>query len=249
MPPDVPRPVDWAFIKTDVDSQNKARDAFVLFDEILQRHSSDDPFQEALELWRLASLAVNQSEQSNAEQYAKHLLKRRPCSYLVVEWIVQRDWPIEVSTAVADIEKQLQDGAADWFAAVVVSNQYISRGQTDAAIRLLNLYQDRFAAPMSKTAWALSMAAAYSRNGDYAAALATLGQAPGDVTVARFSIEAAKARSTKRYDEVLETIRSVDLNNPFWLLMACEIWADAGKWGDVFERREQLLSSLANEYS
>jgi hypothetical protein len=247
--PDIPRPMDWAFIKTDAASQRKASEALAIFDHVLQRGSAHGPEKEVLELWRLACLAVDQSQQGNAEQYARELLAVRPASYFVLEWIIQRDWSNDISANIADLEQQVTQGNVDWFAVIVIANFWLSKGRPDVTIKTLNTYQDRFVTSPAKTTWASCMAAAALRNKDYATALAVLEQAPGDVTFIRLSVEAEKARETHRYEEVLETLNGLDLTNAFWLLTACEIWADAGRWTEVFDRREQLLSALANEYS
>lgn len=90
-----PHPQPWHSIKTDDESQRKRRGAAETFQELLGIEDRDWEQQRIFETWLLATLADDQTRQSEALDYCRKLLADDPAHSYALIWAINRNFQID----------------------------------------------------------------------------------------------------------------------------------------------------------
>lgn len=248
--PGHPEPIDWVLVREDEASVLGLHGAYSTFDSLLQLPNITEFERELYELWRLGSAANLRTEQNRAAEIAKAMLNG-PASQIVVvlRWVIERAWDIDISPNIAKLEAALDQAVeADWDHVLAVCEYYLSRRESQESERVLYAYRNVFdQTEQLKSLWALWLARTMMQREEYAAALSALDTVGFTHVLAALSIRRRIAEATNDFTPLTEFINGLHIDTPLVLFECCDAMARAGQWSYVADRAQQLVEAIPNE--
>lgn len=246
-PLDWPRPVDWAFVRTDDQSQRRFREASAVFRKLTALEKNHTRKQ-AVEAWCLACLANVVSGQQSAVAYCDEILKEEPVNVPVLSWASARSLDVSLEVSEQGLLRNVAHGTATTNELLALIAIFVETGRLEEAMRLLDAHaQDSDDAEEIAliTYW---RAQTLVMQGRCAEATAELPETKGPIDfrpVQAMSLE-HKAKESQDWQALTEFMQDwyADTSNSVVLYRLCEVYASQQAWQRLASHADELVKAV-----
>jgi tetratricopeptide (TPR) repeat protein len=206
--------------------------------------------QRKVEGWRLASLCLSSESNAEASTFAAQVLRDDPAHPFVLLWATTDLPSIDVTAHLQHLEKEVERTENIGTALVYLALR-ANVDQTDGLAEWLDEWKERFFGAGAGKEWAFWRARVFLMGEDVDGARELLPELDLErqrvIEAGILRVEAGEAGDDTALIAHLESVHR-DSGDAQWLLDACELHANQGRWAEVVPNLPELLRELPTPF-
>ncbi len=178
LPVSVPNPVEWQYVRTDLDSLSCLRRGAEVFRAAAHAETYSEQRRRALEAWQLACLANDPTRQPVAQALCRSLLDEDPTHPFAIIWALARGYEFNSERSERALKELIIDAKAGSEHVLALAANLLSGNHVGKARRLLENERASFGNGDGEQLWRHWYSQILSVEGSSAKALEVLDKSP-----------------------------------------------------------------------
>jgi len=241
-----PQPLHPDMVVTGESITKALQQAADIFDGILADSDVQGMEREHIEIWKLASYALDPKRHDSASSYAKALVERPMPNFRAIPWVQMMRLSVEVAPALRLTEERVERKTAIAEEVLVVATEALRTGNPSRAESILRENVQAFEgeyADARRRFFLIESLIDQDRFSDAREEAASLSMGRDEVMLMIAQAESGVSKDTATIK--LELERSyARTHNPMFLVNRCDIASVEKDWQYIADRAEELLSKV-----
>jgi tetratricopeptide (TPR) repeat protein len=241
-----PQPLHPDMVVTGEGISKALQQAVDIFDGILADSDVQGMEREHIEIWKLASYALDPKRHDAASSYAKALVERSTPNFRAIPWVQMMRLSIDVAPTLRLIEERIESKTAIAEEVLVVATEALRAGNPSRAESILRENVQAFEgeyADARRRFFLIESLIDQNRFSDAREEATSLSLGRDEVMLMIAQAESAVSKDTATVKLELESSYA-RTHNPMFLVNRCDIASVEKDWQYIADRAEELLSSV-----
>jgi tetratricopeptide (TPR) repeat protein len=244
-----PEPVPWHYVKRDKESQRRIENAAAVFEGLSNLPQVGANKRRDFRVWGLACLGTHEQKVSQAQAKARDLLTEYPTDFRVVFWCISRNYEVDLEPSITALQALTDNASASIPQVVALVLFYLSKGQHDVALPILDSYREFFEEKDNLDTWLIwsAQALAGARRLEEALSQAELVSSPVDRETVIGIVLRIGADDPSGCTILANHLGGLPTGpaRDSLLYSACEAFAGNQEWELVWQFADELVERLA----
>ncbi len=245
-----PAPREPSGLRSDKQGLARLRTAAETFDKLLDESTIRDATQDQLKAWCLGSLANDPERQEEAKKYCVSLLIDEPTNHHAIDWVIARDYDIDMANSEDVLHTAVSRGAAKLIDIRSLVLILLKTDRPDEAIKLLDEQKDLFDGSEDMVMWTYWYCQSMVKVGKPTEAIQILEASEfaselQEMKTRALSQLASTSGDWEPLSDHLEDLYQ-STNDPAVLLKLCQLKAQQDKWSSIVPHIDSLLGQLGS---